>query len=251
MKLLDGIRVLDMARLIPGPMLTMLLADLGANVIKVEEKKVGDYLRIGSEPEKFGGSIPLFLWTNRNKRDISVDLKAPEGRRAVLDLAKTCQVAVEGSRPGVEAKLGLGNEDLKAVNPSIIYCSITGFGQDGPFAQLATHGGAYDAIAGLAVPLQVKDDNYVQHRPYPHSLTYGSWAGAMGVCAALVRGAAHRRGCLPGHLMRRRRRGGAGPGASARPERGRGGLAGPERRHLRQVLLLQDEGRPVHADPGH
>lgn len=187
MKLLEGIRVLDLGRLIPGPMLTMLLADLGADVIKVEEKSVGDYLRIGREPEKWGGSIPLFLWMNRNKRDISVDLKAPEGRQLILDLARTCQVATEGARPGAEAKLGLGYEDLKAVNPSIVYCSITGFGQDGPFAQLATHGGAYDAVAGLAIPYQTKDGNYVQFRPYPHGLTYGSWAGAMAVCAALVK----------------------------------------------------------------
>ncbi len=187
MKLLEGIKVLDLSRLIPGPMLTMLLADLGADVIKVEEKSVGDYLRTGSEPDKWGGSTPMFLWMNRNKRDISVDLKAPEGRQLLLDMAKSCQVVVEGARPGVEAKLGLGYEDMRAANPSIIYCSITGFGQDGPFAQLATHGGAYDAVAGLAVPYQTKDGNYVQFRPYPHGLTYGSWAGAMAVCAALVK----------------------------------------------------------------
>ncbi len=186
MKLLKGIKVLDLSRLIPGPMLTMLLADLGADVIKVEERSSADYLRFGREPDKWGGSIPLFLWINRNKRDISLDLNAPGGRQILLDMAKSCHVVVDGARPGVEAKLGLGYEDMKAVNPSIIYCSITGFGQDGPFAQLATHGGAYDAVAGLAIPYQTKDGNYVQHRPYPHGLTYGSWAGAMAVCAALV-----------------------------------------------------------------
>ncbi len=186
MKLLEGIKVLDLARLIPGPMLTMLLADLGADVIKVEEKSVGDYLRIGREPDKWGGSMPLFLWMNRNKRDISVDIKASEGRQLLLEMAKSCQVVVEGARPGVEAKLGLGYEDFRAVNPGIIYCSITGFGQDGPFAHLATHGGAYDAVAGLAIPYETKDGNYVQSRPFPHGLTYGSWAGAMAVCAALV-----------------------------------------------------------------
>jgi crotonobetainyl-CoA:carnitine CoA-transferase CaiB-like acyl-CoA transferase len=164
-KLLKGIKVLDLSRLIPGPMLTMLLADLGADVIKVEEKSAADYLRFGREPDKWGGSIPLFLWINRNKRDISLDLNAPGGRQILLDMAKSCHVVVEGARPGVEAKLGLGYEDMKAVNPSIIYCSITGFGQDGPFAQLATHGGAYDAVAGLAIPYQTKDGNYVQFRP--------------------------------------------------------------------------------------
>ncbi len=186
MKLLKGIKVMDMSRLIPGPMLTMLLADMGADVIKVEEKSAADYLRFGREPDKWGGSMPLFLWINRNKRDISMDLNAPGGRQILLDMAKSCQVVVEGARPGVEAKLGLGYEDFRAVNPGIIYCSITGFGQDGPFAHLATHGGAYDAVAGLAIPYQTNDGNYVQFRPYPHGLTYGSWVGAMAVCAALV-----------------------------------------------------------------
>jgi crotonobetainyl-CoA:carnitine CoA-transferase CaiB-like acyl-CoA transferase len=186
MKLLNGIKVLDMSRLIPGPYVTMLLADMGADVIKVEEQSVGDYLRIGREPEKWGGSIPLFLWLNRNKRDIAVNFKSKEGIEVIYELAKTCDVAVEGSRPGASAKLGLGYEHLRAVNPGIVYCSITGFGQDGPFAQLATHGGAYDAVAGLAVPHQVKDGSYVQNRPYPHGLTYGSWLSAMAVCAALL-----------------------------------------------------------------
>jgi crotonobetainyl-CoA:carnitine CoA-transferase CaiB-like acyl-CoA transferase len=186
MKLLNGIKVLDMSRLIPGPYVTMLLADMGADVIKVEEQSVGDYLRIGREPGKWGGSIPLFLWLNRNKRDIAVNFKSKEGIEVIYELAKTCDVAVEGSRPGASAKLGLGYEHLRAVNPGIVYCSITGFGQDGPFAQLATHGGAYDAVAGLAVPHQVKDGSYVQSRPYPHGLTYGSWLSAMAVCAALL-----------------------------------------------------------------
>ncbi len=186
MKLLEGIKVLDMSRLIPGPYVSMLLADMGADVIKLEEQSVGDYLRVGRDPEKWGGSMPLFLWLNRNKRDIVVNFKSQEGREVIYDLAKTCDVALEGSRPGASAKLGLGYEDIRAVNPNIIYCSITGFGQDGPFAQLATHGGAYDSVAGLAVPYQVKDGSYVQNRPYPHGLTYGSWLSAMAICGALV-----------------------------------------------------------------
>ncbi len=186
MKLLDGIKVLDMSRLIPGPYVSMLLADMGADVIKLEEQSVGDYLRIGRDPEKWGGSMPLFLWLNRNKRDIVVNFKSREGQEVVYDLAKTCDVALEGSRPGASAKLGVGYEQLRAVNPNIVYCSITGFGQTGPFASLATHGGAYDAVAGLAVPYQVKDGSYVQTRPYPHGLTYGSWLSAMAICAALL-----------------------------------------------------------------
>ena len=179
MKLLDGIKVLDMSRLIPGPYVSMLLADMGADVIKLEEQSVGDYLRIGRDPEKWGGSMPLFLWLNRNKRDIVVNFKSREGQEVVYDLAKTCDVALEGSRPGASAKLGVGYEQIRAVNPNIVYCSITGFGQTGPFASLATHGGAYDAVAGLAVPYQVKDGSYVQTRPYPHGLTYGSWLSSM------------------------------------------------------------------------
>jgi alpha-methylacyl-CoA racemase len=187
MKLLEGIRVLDTSRLIPGPLLSMLLADLGADVIKVEDTGTGDYLRTSRNAADHGGVFPTFEWLNRNKRGITIDVRSDDGRELLLQLAEQCDVFVEGARAGAAAKRGLGYEDVSARNNSIVYCSITGFGQSGPFASLATHGGAYDAVSGLATPHELPDGSYVQHRPFPHGLTYGSWLGAMAVCAALVR----------------------------------------------------------------
>ncbi len=187
MKLLEGFRVLDMSRLIPGPLATMFLADLGADVIKVEDPKVGDYFRLSGE-ESHGGWRTAFVYLNRNKRSVTADFKTEEGRKVVYDLAKTSDAFIEGARPGSTAKLGFGYDVLKAINSRIVYCSLTGFGQTGPFAQLATHGGAYDAVTGVAVPRQIKDGSFVQYRPYPHiGTTSGPWLAVMAMLAALLR----------------------------------------------------------------
>jgi crotonobetainyl-CoA:carnitine CoA-transferase CaiB-like acyl-CoA transferase len=182
MKLLEGNRVLDASWLLPGPILASLLGDMGADVIKVEVPPGGDYLR-----QYRSDGNTAFHWATRNKRGVVIDFHTSEGRGLLLELARNCQVFVEGARPGALARRGLGYDDLKAVNPQIVYCSITGFGQTGPFAHMGTHGGAYDAATGLAVPYALPDGGYVQHRPYPHGLIYGSWLGAMSICAALVR----------------------------------------------------------------
>ena len=186
MKLMAGVRVLDISRLIPGPYAGMLLADMGADVIKLEDTGVGDYYRLGGDEER-GGMRLIYAWLNRNRRSLSVDFRQAEGLEMVHRLAKTCDVLLEGARPGASAKLGLGYEDLRALNSKIVYCSLSGFGQEGPFAHLGTHGGAYDSVTGLAVPYQVKDGSYIQWRPFPHALVYGSWLAAMAICAALVR----------------------------------------------------------------
>ncbi|MBI4869376.1 MAG: CoA transferase [Candidatus Wallbacteria bacterium] len=144
---LASIRVLDFSRLVPGPYATQILADLGADVIKVEDPGAGDYLRaIAPLVGKQGAAYSYF---NRGKRGIVLDLKTAAGREAGLALASRADVLVEGFRPGVMESLGLGWPQVRAVNPRVVYCSISGFGQTGPHARRAGHDLTYVALAGL------------------------------------------------------------------------------------------------------
>jgi len=145
---LDGIRVLDLTRLLPGPFCTLLLADMGADVIKVEDTDAGDYLRFTPPLSPSGMSIH-FHTLNRNKRSIAINLKRKEGRELLLELATWADVLVEQFRPGVMERLGLDYETIREVNPSIIYCSITGYGQDGPYRDVAGHDINYLGYAGV------------------------------------------------------------------------------------------------------
>lgn len=144
---LRGIKVLDLSRLLPGPFLTMVLADMGADVVKVEDPRVGDYLR--AIPPSKGGISGRFLAVNRGKRSLALDLKAPAGRDAFLKMAARADVVVESFRPGVMDKLGVGYAALRAVNPKIVLCSISGYGQTGPYAERAGHDLNYIALAGV------------------------------------------------------------------------------------------------------
>ncbi|HTR53793.1 MAG TPA: CaiB/BaiF CoA-transferase family protein [Kofleriaceae bacterium] len=144
---LSGIRILDLSRLLPGPFLTMVLADLGADVIKIEDPHVGDYVR--SFPPAKGGVSGRYLAINRGKRSLALDLKAPAGRDALLRMAARADVVVESFRPGVMAKLGVGYDALAAANPKIIVCSISGYGATGPYATRAGHDLNYIAVAGV------------------------------------------------------------------------------------------------------
>jgi alpha-methylacyl-CoA racemase len=143
---LTGIRVLDLTRLLPGAFCTMLLADMGADVIKVEEPDRGDYMRW--TPPMVEGQSVLFNALNRNKRSVTLNLKSKPGRDLLLKLAEHADILVEGNRPGVMERLGLGWDVLHARNPRLILCSITGYGQDGPFAARAGHDLNYMATAG-------------------------------------------------------------------------------------------------------
>src|SRR5881397_1147901 len=143
---LTGIRVLDMTRLLPGAYCTLLLADMGADVIKVEQPGEGDYMRW--TPPLVDGQSALFNALNRNKRSIALDLKTDLGRDSIIRLVETAHVLVEGNRPGVMDRLGLGWEVLHAHNRRLVMCSITGYGQDGPYASRAGHDLNYMAIAG-------------------------------------------------------------------------------------------------------
>ncbi|MFS8571175.1 MAG: CoA transferase, partial [Thermaerobacter sp.] len=139
---LSGLKVLDLSRVLSGPYCSMMLADLGADVIKVERPGTGDDTRAWGPPF-VGGEAAYFLSVNRNKRSITVDLKQEEGREIIYRLARQADVVLENFRPGTADKIGVGYEQLRQINPRIVYCSISGFGQDGPYRDKP----GYDAIA--------------------------------------------------------------------------------------------------------
>lgn len=145
---LEGIRVLDLTRLLPGPYCTLLLADYGADVIKVEDPKSGDYAR-WYEPKVNDDQSAMFISLNRNKRSITLDLKDEKDKEAFISLIKTADVLIESFRPGVMDRLGLGFEELKVHNPKLIYCAITGYGQSGPYAKEAGHDINFLSYSGL------------------------------------------------------------------------------------------------------
>jgi len=128
---LTGIRVLDLSRLLPGPYCTSLLADLGAEVIKIETPGAGDYSRM--IPTDLGGD-GTFQAVNRNKKSVALNYRNARGLQVLLRLASAVDVVVEGFRPGAAARWGLGYEAIRQVSPSVVYCSLSGYGQNGPYA---------------------------------------------------------------------------------------------------------------------
>jgi crotonobetainyl-CoA:carnitine CoA-transferase CaiB-like acyl-CoA transferase len=149
---LAGVRVLDLSRLLPGGFCSLLLADLGADVLKVEDTGMGDYVRWTTpyyEGAEDSAKSALFLALNRNKRSIRVDLKTAGGRDVLLDLAREYDVLLESFRPGVLDRLGVGYERLREVNPGLVYCAITGYGQDGALRDRSGHDMNYLGLIGL------------------------------------------------------------------------------------------------------
>src|SRR6266700_1857120 len=136
---LSGIRVLDLSRLLPGAYAMQMLADFGADVIKVEEPGSGDYGRF-MPPQGAGGMRLYFIAINRNKRSMTLNLKSAEGRAIFQRMARQADVVLESFRPGVMERLGLGYEQLKEINPGLVYCAISGYGQDGPYRLRAGQG---------------------------------------------------------------------------------------------------------------
>ena len=147
--LLDGVRVIESSLLGPGA-LTVHLADLGADVIKVEPPS-GDYIRQMTWPIVEGVSL-MHLHVHRGKRSIVLDLKTDEGVEVYLDLVRGADAVVEAMRPGALERRGLGYERLREVNPRIVFCTISGYGATGPYAELPSHGIAYDTWAGQVPP---------------------------------------------------------------------------------------------------
>ena len=193
---LQGVRVLDMSRLLPGPFLTMILADMGADVVKIEDPKAGDYMRevpppIGDIPMHElvpgkGGISGRFLAVNRGKRSAVLDLKQPSGHAAMLRLVAQADVVVESFRPGVMDKLGLGHARLAATNPRIILCSISGFGQTGPYVHRAGHDIGYLAVAGVLAMGGEHDGAPMMPGVQIADLAGGALWGATAILGALV-----------------------------------------------------------------
>ena len=144
---LHGLQVLDFSTLLPGPMCSLLLAEAGAEVMKVERPGGGDEMR--TYVPRLGSDSVNFALLNRGKRSVTLDLKSKAGRDEALGLARESDVVIEQFRPGVMARLELGYDDLRAVNPRIVYCSISGYGQTGPMANTAAHDLNYLAESGM------------------------------------------------------------------------------------------------------
>ena len=176
---LAGIRVLDLTRLLPGGYATLLLADLGADVLKIEEPGRGDYIRW--TPPMVGEYSAAHIALNRDKRSMTLNLKSDEGRALFLRMVAKFDVVLESFRPGVMDRLGVGWEALRARRPDLVYCAITGYGQDGPRAQTAGHDLNYIGYAGV---LSVTGDG---GRPVIPALQIGDLAGgAMSAVIAIL-----------------------------------------------------------------
>ena len=161
---LDHLRVLDLTTLLPGPLATSILADFGAEVIKIESPLRPDLMRrlpplVGDAKARDRLSA-VFYSINRNKKSLTLNLKSDEGKEIFMKLVRSADVLVEQFRPGVMARLGLPYEALKDINPSLIYCAITGYGQDGPYSQMVGHDINYIGVSGMAALLKSVNESY-------------------------------------------------------------------------------------------
>jgi alpha-methylacyl-CoA racemase len=180
---LAGVRVLDLTRLLPGPVCTLHLADLGADVIKIEDTGAGDY-----------AAPALRALVHRNKRALRLDLKQPEGVAVLHTLARTADVLVESFRPGVTERLGVGYEALSRINPKLVYCSITGYGQTGPYRDEPGHDLNYCALTGVSDQIGRGGDAPALSNVPIADLIGGSLTSVMGLLAALFDAARTGRG---------------------------------------------------------
>jgi alpha-methylacyl-CoA racemase len=188
---LSDVRVLDLSRLLPGGFASQLLADFGADVVKVEDTGMGDYVRwappyYGDDSQQpLGTRSALYLALNRNKRSIRLDLKSEGGRDALLRLASEYDVVLESFRPGVLARLGVGYERMRDENPALVYCAITGYGQTGPYTQRAGHDMNYLGLVGLLGLTGEPDGRPIQSAGQIADLGGGALMAAFGILAAL------------------------------------------------------------------
>ncbi|MGI8845227.1 MAG: CaiB/BaiF CoA transferase family protein [Thermoleophilaceae bacterium] len=190
---LDGLRILDLTRLLPGGYCTSLLADLGAEVLKVEDTGMGDYVRWAPpyyEGVEDSAKSALYLALNRGKRSIRLNLKDDAGREALLRLVDRYDVVVEGFRPGVMDRLGVGYDALRSRNPKIVYCAITGYGQSGPYTGRSGHDMNYLGLVGMLDLSGAQDGPPVQAAGQIADLGGGGLMAAYAILAA-VRSAEH------------------------------------------------------------
>src|ERR1700687_2420886 len=185
---LEDVRVLDLSRLLPGGFCSLLLADFGADVLKVEDTGVGDYVRW--EAPYYEGAHPsassaLFLALNRNKRSIRLDLKQERGREVLLRLVREYDVLLESFRPGVLDRLGVGYERMREENPGIVYCAISGYGQAGPKRDASGHDMNYLGLVGLLGLTGERGGEPLQAAGQIADLGGGALMAAFGITAAL------------------------------------------------------------------
>jgi CoA:oxalate CoA-transferase len=186
MSLLGGVRVLDLSRMLAGPYGSMLLADMGAEVIKVEEPEGGDPMRVMGPPFLTDGESAYFLAINRNKKSVALDLARQAGREVLFDLARAADVVWENFRPGVLARLGCDYPTLTALNPRLVMCSISAYGQSGPYRDWPAFDLALQAMGG-AMSLTGEPDGRPVRMGLPMGDLAGGMFGALAVAAALVR----------------------------------------------------------------
>ncbi len=185
---LEGLRVLDLSRLLPGGFCSLMLADFGADVVKLEDTGMGDYVRWsppyydGAEQTARGA---LFLALNRGKRSIRIDLKTEPGKQVLLRLARDADVLLESFRPGVLDRLGVGYERLRAENPRLVYCAITGYGQDGPNRDRSGHDMNYLGLNGLLGLTGDADGPPVQAAGQIADIGGGAQMAVIGIMVAL------------------------------------------------------------------
>ncbi len=168
---LQGIRILDLTRLLPGPFITQLLADMGAEVIKVETPLAGDYARLAPPEMGLGG---LFEMINRGKKSISINYRNARGRDVFLKLVETADVVIESFRPGTAQRMKIDFESLRVIKPDLIYCAMSGYGQSGPLSKRAGHDLNYSALGG-ALSLNAREGE----GPHVYGLTVADLSGAM------------------------------------------------------------------------
>jgi alpha-methylacyl-CoA racemase len=185
---LEGVRVLDLSRLLPGGFCSMLLADFGAEVLKVEDTGMGDYVRWA--PPYYEGAddsakSAYYLALNRGKRSIRVNLKEERGREVLLRLVRDHDVLLESFRPGVLDRLGVGYERLRQENPGLVYCAITGYGQDGPYTERSGHDMNYLGLVGLLGLTGERDGPPIQPAGQIADVGGGALMAAFGILTAL------------------------------------------------------------------
>jgi alpha-methylacyl-CoA racemase len=182
---LSGMRILDLSRLLPGAYASQILADFGADVIKIEEPGTGDYGRF-MPPHGPGGMSLYFVAINRNKRSITLNLKTEQGCEVFQRMVRQADVVLESFRPGVMERLGLGYEQLKEINPGLVYCAISGYGQDGPYRLRAGHDLNYAGYAGLLHYNRGPNGEPAMPATQLGDLAGGSYMAIMSILAAII-----------------------------------------------------------------
>lgn len=182
---LDGIRIVDLTRLLPGPYATQLLADMGAEVIKIEDPDVGDYARF-TEPMAPNDVGAVFSAVNRGKKSVTIDLKDEDGLEVFYELVADADAVIEQFRPGVADRLGVGYDDVREHNDDVVYCSLSGYGQDGPYRDRVGHDLNYASVAGLVDMTRDDEDDSPTIPGYPIGDMAGGTFAALSVVSSLL-----------------------------------------------------------------